>query len=1613
MPRSVQDAMAAVDGETATSNFYGAQGTPRDNAVVAFKSAGATGVPPELGMTDPEMGRAAMTQQQGQAVLDTSVPVRNFAATSPAHVAATQEDWPTLAKIGEMTTALQRVNAPPWDFLRNTANAVRAAVAGAQAGEAERQASIAKGDVTLNTVGGSALDRAAIVGAAVFSGALQPIAKAIYAASQVSTGVPINQEVGRRLLAQGTTEEQKAGGAETLAGLLAGTLPLHMLPRVPQPARLVMREVPPLDLGTVPSAPVPPSGPVPTELLTAHAQAAHDTVAAVQAEIADTKFHTQLPALTEQFLSHTAITDDVAYVDPAKLLALYMQGHTPFSDRLGDISDAVASGREVAIPMPEYLAATSGQPWEDEVRAATRFSEGGVSVEEAKGLAASEPVAAPTPAGEVDPNTGLMVQTPQEGAAAPTEPAQREVPPDLAEHAGPLRALAANVDEAVAQVFQARGLDQLFQGGKPLKLSDTRFDRYDNMLAEAKAATTERVLQRVYKQLRAERKPAWEAAIAQHTASVEQLLAQDKVLQAYSALSRGKGLLGEELETTKLSLTDDLAKWGMDLGLPRSLFRKDGMTADAAADALGFQSGAQMVRELSALKEEMGGATFAEHVKGLVRNGATLATRAELGFDISPEGLMRAAEEEAVLPTVQDFLESTYAAFAKEANVPLPLSVEDVKSFAKATFDALPVDQAKNVKLFERGMWSNGEKTQRALEKGDWVAAFKARQLQLQNFYQLKLSHEFARDVKKGDKTLKGWAADGARGNDPVVSAVLQKTAGELGFTVDRDPAELDRFLEASKAAGLETTVPGLTQAANDAGYGLPETPVLPTQAQDVTAYRNMMTTLNGIAKFGKELREVQVGGQTWEMARLANTVQDNANTLTRKYTAQQLIDARNSVYKRLASSIKSILINNWSPEKFLSWMDLERQGPLMKSVVNVLQGGKYTETRLIDEWIKAVRASVSDAYLRSTDTKLDVPTTVPQEGEFGYHEVPMYVETASGRVFPIDTRGKLRTALLHLGSETARERLLKGFDWGAGQEKWIIDNATAEDFAFARAFWDQNEVLFKHADAMYMRVRGEGLVKDEPRVVYDKDGVPHEGGHVHIKYNSTLSTLRQVKATGAEGIQATAPGRSERSAMDNAHPARALPSAFYGLERTHVGRPVDINPRGLSAGVSEVIHDISFREAVMQAQKVLADPRVKEAIMTTMGPEYQSQMAPWLNYIANDRMIGDSAAYDGSEIVQAISNNFVYARIGYNISSTVKHSLIGLSHITRVVGNPQIVAQASADLVSNGKYWSAFIDQMSGEVAGLAWNLDANLQEALAEDALSGGRLRPVRQAAFYLFAWSKLREAQVTWLAVFRREVASTGNIVDATNIANKAVRETQGANSSVDLPTFRRKVNSMQGAIMRNTVGMLMGFKGTTANALATMSFQLRQVGVDVSHGEFASAGKQARGASGYFASFVIGASLVLAAYEVFVRGGGNARKSKGDAFNEELGWALMEQGPGSFLGLNRIVDMAHYGADDQVQQLIEQGVRTFKTHEVSEREVTGALKLFGGVLGGITDSMVNAGAAGYDVVSGQYPLASATTLQRGVLGRQGDEVDSGQPVVHHNRRHHRTSAKLGHK
>lgn len=1370
------------DASQAGANSIGVTGISPQAAVDAHANAPLTGVPPALGMLDPTGGSQLATQRRNTATLNASPPLTSFVASDPAKAAAVSDDYTSLAGIGRTVARWNDVATK--NFFEPGEAAARALVTNVQRyyngepGRAPHVLDMIPGFNPQDQKVGSVL---ADVGALAFS----PVSGAVNVAAGAISPLTAFTPQGAKM----TPEQRQSSLAGVFGTALMGLGGVRGAEAV---------RAPPMDEGTF-GAPLRLTGPKEvvldaefhdiappgvnpqhTDTYTAIAGLDAEHTMRMQEAVAESATHSRSPQLMLDFLeNHTEAGGQTVAVPPEALTKLWAEGHSVFPSRAGDIADALSTGTDVQVPLAEYLTETAGKPFAEELNAATRFREGGVSVEEAKGLPSGETEAVPP-----------REVTPPEDIEPELHPAVREI--------------AARADNAVSQVFKETALDSLFTNAKAAGMTEGQFARYAERVDEARANTHARLLERTYNQIRRERTPEFKAAVDLHTEAARNLIESQPNVKAYRALRDPLFKLDSET----------VADQHPDLTLPAGLTKRGGLAPDEAAELTGHASGAELVADLHHLHNavEAGGGTLDKYIANRAKEYATTQARADLGYDVTPEGLLAAAREALVEPGVEALLTEDLRDLAQSAG--LPFSKEDTVALAQEQFGQLHVSDALKPKAFAENMRRLGAKAESALMDEKPVEAFKRKQQQLMQYLQMKEAFKFQKEFAKTDKAMRVVGRKPInKGMDQIARNHLRAQVERLGYPVRS--GKFENVESALKGQTLEEYGKSLNARGQPVYIAEPYTG--PASGMLVDTWRDQANMFNSIATIGRQEMTVEADGKRQRLADIAQQIADTATVkVGRRFTAAEVrkrtgLTFTESLVQGLTTSpsarMRQLGAMNTRNETALYWLDGETFGPLMEHIVTPLNrsaGWKIQQIQAIGRAFMEFAKGQPKGWEKSLSARVNVPELT-------------FSRTKDGRpVSWMQDRGNLIVAALHSGTEDNWAKLTEGYGWEPTTVKAVLDRELTEaDWKYVQFLWDQAAALWPKTQALYRDTVGLAPKEIPGRSVPTPFG-ELRGAYWHLRYD--WGAVGENAGAAGEEIPVTDPMALGTSDLFGDQFQVATPPNGSSKQRTQYRGPLDLSHDALHRDFEAVLHDLAFRKELINAAKLLRQAPVRQAIREALGPEWLRGTEQWLKDIAQSSNYDRTVMAGLTGWLRGARRNFTIAQVGFNMATVIKHGGIAASHMI-AEGGAQLPS-AISDLLWNGKHWSKFIDANSVEVPNTLFNLDRDVREAMEESFRQTGHISKMQYYSTVSFAIVKRMEAQATWLAKYRQLTSQGTDDTTAFALADKSVRDTQGSGTTVNLSAFNRGDGSLPGEAFK-WLNVFTTFMNTQTNRMWTMS------------------------------------------------------------------------------------------------------------------------------------------------------------------------------------------------
>jgi hypothetical protein len=207
---------------------------------------------------------------------------------------------------------------------------------------------------------------------------------------------------------------------------------------------------------------------------------------------------------------------------------------------------------------------------------------------------------------------------------------------------------------------------------------------------------------------------------------------------------------------------------------------------------------------------------------------------------------------------------------------------------------------------------------------------------------------------------------------------------------------------------------------------------------------------------------------------------------------------------------------------------------------------------------------------------------------------------------------------MLHMGTESNFAKLTSKFEWRGETRGWeradveafVQRHATKEHWDLVQGIWDINENFFwPRIEEHSRRLAGIAPDKLEARTIQTPFG-DFRGGYAPVDRDP-----RWPHRGGDPGE-----GLFKETAFRN-----AIPKKDYTLTRTEAQYPILLDFEAVFNGMRESIHDLAYREPLMDAAKFLRSPEIREGIQTTFGKEYADSIQPWLEHMAKGKIMDDS----------------------------------------------------------------------------------------------------------------------------------------------------------------------------------------------------------------------------------------------------------------------------------------------------------------------------------------------------------------------------------------------------
>ena len=961
-------------------------------------------------------------------------------------------------------------------------------------------------------------------------------------------------------------------------------------------------------------------------------------------------------------------------------------------------------------------------------------------------------------------------------------------------------------DRAIEEAQQLVDMTPMFATAELMGWTKAEFDLYTRRAEEALSSAHGAINQRLQRDLWRQKQAAWQEQADKVRAEVGATVDASPDQRAFQALREGKVVTADGAEIP-VSLNRKLVEeqFGKDVvkSLPHGTRDHKGvgtMDAEAAAEILGFESGQKLIdalRNLEPRKERIERITDermkAEH--GDLLTDGSLPERAieDLHNQAREETLsaeLRAlrqqerqdrpvrefqrkideAKSEAERKAAEDAWEAYQTeqkgkAKAERAAAKEALDVPPREAFVAAAQEFIGASTDRSLDPYNYLLAGRraSKEAYELMSKKDFKGAAEAKQREL-------LNHHLYLEAVKARAEVQEIAQYGKDGAAFKFQSKLGQAGGDYlnqwnalagryefrtvsGKELDQRASSLEAWALAQEAAGEGIIIaPDLMREGPTRNWR--EVPI-----SELRAVRDALKNIESIAR--RELKVIKGDkSEDFHRAVLELTEQIYNGELKIKPLpldplARSMTDKAVGMAKKLNASISKM-------ERLVDHLDVgDINGPFRRYIFEPMALAQFKEYELNQKVTSLLAAALETMPKAQRHSLLDI------------HDIE-----GVGKV----TKKFILSMALNWGNDGNREKMLKGMGWANNLESVgkAFDQMTRSDWEFVQKTWDAIDTLWPEIADLQKRMVGV----EPPRVertpfqmtLADGTKVDMSGGYYPLVYDRTKSTQ------GAK--------QADNDIM-NSEGGFAGPVTFKGHTKARVKFSAPLNmdfEEVLIRHTSQVIKDISHREAAMSVAKIIKNQDVRQALAEAMGPEYVDMLMPWLKGTVND--LGGDMGPDvkvWKSLLMTTRSNMVLAGLSFRAGS-VAVQLTDFGRAMTMV-KPRFLGQAIIDYTAHPIDTVAEVRGLSKEMLSRSENLDRDTRSMLKRLQGDDGFMAKVQKFGMEGLAVADTITSVTTWLGAYRQAMAEHSPQEQAVREADRAVRLTMMSSAPKDLTAVQR--------------------------------------------------------------------------------------------------------------------------------------------------------------------------------------------------------------------------------
>lgn len=946
---------------------------------------------------------------------------------------------------------------------------------------------------------------------------------------------------------------------------------------------------------------------------------------------------------------------------------------------------------------------------------------------------------------------------------------------------------------------------QLFETIKSLKLPEAEAKAYTDAVERAHTAASEEMAKKIMADHARESTAVFQAEREQVRGRVAEELAGDRTYRARALLEDGTMPGGGPLPDgeTPFKLDSDSTK-AMGHTLP-DLTSSDpdvSLHPDMAADLLGFGSGEEMLRSLA--EGQHPDKEIDRRTNAVMRGKKTqiqLLTATEV-----PTEAMKAVHTEKRAELLRKELQILAAQeLPKVKGLVQRLSrripkIDDIRGQAKSIVDAKVVGTL-TAQTYLRAEQRAANAAIEAFNKGDIQEAFDQKQRELLNHELFRAAADAQEFVEKASKYMR-------RFDDKSVRQRLGKAGGPYLDQIDAIRERFDFTQISARDVRRRESLRAFVESKQAEGI----TPDIPDYVMDEAFHKNFreltIDQLRGVYQSARQIEHLSRTKNKLLAAERGRTFSATKTSIVERIADNfdikiQPPDYAPGLMKRTGRALSRADAELTRMEFLFKYLDgHQANGPVWNALLKPIQEAENVESARFRQAQRTMTDIFGKAYSKS------------ERAMFWWKKYDVKELNTSL------TKPSLLAIALNHGNEYNREALYAGhekFGWTEAGVQAALSHLDKRDWDTVQRIWDHLDSYWPEIARLEKRMTGLEPERVQATPVMTPFG-EYKGGYYPIMFDKEVSWK-----------QASVEAESNTKDLFGGSWVYATTKHGHVKERVGTGgKPLLLTLSPLTNHLANVIHDLSYRPAIIDVNRIVSSPEVRNAIEGSVGRDMYAQLHPWLVSIARERR-GDYANAMESLVARGRQGATV-VHIGWRMTTALVH--IPNYTVTVKELGPKYAAKGIADVYANPvkiRQQYRFVTSTSPFMKERFETFDRDIRDQMSRMNISDVAAGPMsvlnpylhpaamRASFFHLIHAAITGGSLPTWMGGYRKamdghvEGVNGGDLEASRDYADSLVREVWSAGAIKDLASVQRGSESWRMFTMFYT------FMGTVYNQM----------------------------------------------------------------------------------------------------------------------------------------------------------------------------------------------------